>query len=377
MRKIFTLFTALATALTINATTVTWQATDLVDVANGDVINNLNVKVNDNISFSLSKGESDKNCTFRKNSTYPAMIILYSKNSITFTANDATIESIKFIVNTTAGSATPGWSLQDDAKNTYTASADTWTGSVSSIIFTDKSAAQITGIEITYSADGQPDTPDPTPGDFTTAKLVFNENQVATGEEARHLTLSDNGAEIVFTSDSNNAQVDKSNGFFGTTEDYITLQYRYRPGGKSSKGVESVNKGVITLPCDGTLYIYAFNNQSDDRAIQIIQDNATVFDHSYRADDYAEVPTSSSVRKIYPVYSVALKKGTSYFLWPDNQLMLFGFRFEPKQISTAIDEIHTDSPLPDDLPAYDLMGRRVNENYKGIVIVGGKKYLRR
>lgn len=111
MRKIFTLFTALATAFTINATTVTWQATDLVDVANGDVINNLNVKVNDNISFSLSKGESDKNCTFRKNSTSPAMIILYSKNSITFTANDATIESIKFIVNTTAGSATPGLSL--------------------------------------------------------------------------------------------------------------------------------------------------------------------------------------------------------------------------------------------------------------------------
>ena len=56
--------------------------------------------------------------------------------------------------------------------------------------------------------------------------------------------------------------------------------------------------------------------------------------------------------------------------------MLFGFKFEPeKSISTVVEEIEiTDIK---DMPAYDLMGRRVSDNYKGIVIQGGKKFIRK
>lgn len=376
MRKFTTLMAAFAATIAVNAATVTWNAADITDIASGDVINDKTFVVNDNISFTVAKGGSDKDCVFRKSSTNPATVIVYSKGTITFTSTDATITSIKFIVNTSEGSTnTPGWSFQDSSKTLYNAENDTWTGETNNFTFTDKSSAQLTGLEITYTVDEGGETPDPTPGEFDTAELFFNESQVASGADAQNVKLSNNGVEIDFTSNSNNAQVDKSNGFFGTSESYETLQYRYRAGGKSSNGINSTNKGVITLPCDGTLYIYAFNNQSDDRDLQIIQNDITVFSHTYSASEAVNADNNAS-RKVYPVYSAELKKGTAYFLWPTNQLMLFGFKFEPeKSISTVVEEIEiTDIK---DMPAYDLMGRRVSDNYKGIVIQGGKKFIRK
>ncbi len=51
------------------------------------------------------------------------------------------------------------------------------------------------------------------------------------------------------------------------------------------------------------------------------------------------------------------------------------FTFCTLKAVTGINEITTDSQS-DDI-TYDLMGRRVNDNYKGIVIQNGKKYIRR
>lgn len=374
MRKFTTLMAAFAATIAVNAATVTWNAADITDIASGDVINDKTFVVNDNISFTVAKGGSDKDCVFRKSSTNPATVIVYSKGTITFTSTDATITSIKFIVNTSEGSTnTPEWSFQDSSKNLYNAENDTWTGETRDFTFTDKSGAQLTGLEITYNVDEGSETPDPTPGEFKTAELFFNESQVASGAGAQNVKLSNNGVEINFTSTANSANLDETNGYFGTSESYETLEYRYRPGGSSSKGIESPTKGVITLPCDGTLYIYAFNNnQSNARKGQIIQNDVTIFNHTYSAD---EVDNSTGIN-VYPVYSVELKKGTAYFLWPDGQLMLFGFKFEPeKSISTVVEEIEiTDIK---DMPAYDLMGRRVSDNYKGIVIQGGKKFIRK
>lgn len=382
MKKFTTLLAIAAAAFAADAATATWNAADVTDVANNDIINEHTFKVNDDISFTIAKGESDKDCVFRKSSTNPATVIVYSKGTITFNATDAALTSIKFIVNTSEGTSnTPGWIFQDSDKVAYSAEADTWTGNTETITFTDKSAAQITGLVIEYEGGSSidpdpvdPDPVDPTPGDFQTAELFFQESQVAVGEDAQNVTLSDNGVSINFTSNSANATIEKSNGFFGTAEDYISLQYRYRAGGKSSNGVNSTNKGVITLPCDGTLTIYAFNNQATDRTGLIVQDDVNVFDHAFSASE--AVTPEGSERKVYPAYNVELKKGTAYLLWPDNQLIIFGFKFEPKLNTTGVEEVVSVATVEDNA-AYDLMGRRVSDSYKGIVIVNGKKHIRR
>lgn len=374
MKNLCTFLAAVATSLVMNAETATWSAADLT-LSNNDVVNGMTFKVNDNISFTVDKAASDKDCLFRKSSTNPATVIVYSKGTVTFNATDATINSIKFVVNTSEGSSnTPNWSLQTADKTLYNAESDTWTGEETSIVFTDKSAVQITGLEIAYTPEGDtPEVPD-VPGTFSTARLFFTESQIATGEAAQNVTLADNDVTVVFTSNSANATIDKSNGYFGTAEDFITLQYRYRAGGKSSNGVESTNKGVMTLPCDGVLTIYAYNNQATARRLQIVQNDANAFEHSFTAEE--AVTPEGSEKKVYPVYTAELKKGTAYVLWPDNQLMLFGFMFEPDNTSTGVEDI-TVTETPVDAPAYDLMGRRVSDDYKGFVIQGGKKYLRR
>ncbi len=377
MKKFTSFLTAAAATLAMSATSVTWNAADL-DLKSNDIVNDMTFTVDDNISFTVAKGESDKDCVFRKSSTNPATVIVYTKGTVTFDATDAKIKSIKFVVNTSEGSSnTPEWIFLDAENTQYNAQNDTWTGDAATLTFTDKKAAQITSLVIEYEGGStvDPDPVDPTPGEFVTAELFFNESQIGTGEAAQNVSLSDNGVTVDFTSNSANAQIDKNNGFFGTAEDYITLQYRYRAGGKSSNGIKSTNKGVLTLPCDGTLTIYAFNNQSEAREGQIVQDDVTVFSHEFSADE-AVTPEGTKL-KIYPVYTVELKKGTAYFLWPTNQLMLYGFKFEPKQGTTSVDAPFTFEAADADTTAYDLMGRPVGPSYKGIVIIAGKKHIRR
>lgn len=370
MRKFTTLMAAFAATIAVNAATVTWEGSNVTEVANNENIDGVTFKVNDNISFTVDKAKASSDCVYRNTTTYPGLIVLRAHSILTLKAEKASISSVKFGIHTSNAE----WIMTADG-NQYDATNDTWTGDSSEIIFTVGKVTQILNMEITYSVDEGSETPDPTPGEFKTAELFFNESQLASGAGAQNVKLSNNGVEIDFTSNSDNAIIDKSNGFFGTSESYETLQYRYRAGGKSSNGINSTNKGVITLPCDGTLYIYAFNNQSDDRDLQVIQNDVTVFSHTYSASEAVSAANNES-RKVYPVYSAELKKGTAYFLWPTNQLMLFGFKFEPeKSIGTVVEEIEiTDIK---DMPAYDLMGRRVSDNYKGIVIQGGKKFIRK
>lgn len=357
-------------------TTYNWNATDLTDVANNELLNGRTFDINDVLSFTLADNDCDqgKEVIFKKTSSLTD-INLYSRNSITFNAKEGTtIQSIKFITNTTIGTNPPtGWTLQDEAKNSYNATNDTWTGNVSEITFTCKSAAQLMGFEIVYvttdddSGEGNQE--------YEEASLFFTEDMVGEGATAQNVTLSSNGTSVVFTSNSANAQVDSQVAYYGTADDYITIQYRYRAGGKSSNGVNSTNKGVFTFPCAGTLYIYAFNNQTGGRTLQLVQNDQTPFDQIYNDTDY-ESPENST-RKIYPVYNVKVDEGTATLLWPDNQLIISGFTFVPDPgVETGVETVTVN--FEDlDAPAYDLFGRKVSDDYRGFYIKNGKKYIRR
>lgn len=372
--------------------TLTWSATSLSELANNDVLDGMSFDINDVLSFTLANNGGDKDVIFKKTSSAPTTINLYSKNSIAFAAAEGTtIKSIKFIVNTSEGTSnTPGWTLQDEAKNSYDATKDTWTGEVSAITFTDKSAAQLMGLEIVYVTAGNgdngggDDNGDDT--EYENAALFFSEELVGSGEMAQDVTLNDNGTSVHFTSNSASAQIDANTFNYGTAAEYDAIKYRYRPGGKSTQGVNSANKGVFTFPCAGTLYIYAFNNQDEDRNLQLIQDGETIFDHLYKSTDCETIPGEGDDAvdiKIYPIYNVEVAKGTATLLWPVNQVMLSGFEFVPANTpgdDGGDENVAVEIVTPDNdknAPAYDLFGRQVGEDYRGIYIQNGKKYIRR
>ena len=337
MKKILTLLAALACTAALNAATLEWKASEIPDVSNNASVEK-SFEVNSNLSFELALGDGGTTAPkYRSVSTMPApSLMFYNKNTWIITAYDATITSVEFVIfdtypNADNSDSTPDWKVTIDGQ-TYNASNPIWTGSASEITITASAKTSVQGLNIEYTINTPP-APDNTL-DFQTAELLFSTDQVGQGAIAQNVTLSDNETSVDFTTTSTNAQIDASNGYFGTAEDYITIPYRYRPGGNSSKGIESPTKGVFTFPCPGTLTIYAYNNQSDERNLQLIQNDDTILDHVFKSTDAVNPPNSS--RNVYPIVEVEVAEGTAYLLWPVNQLMLYGFKFEP--VVTTITE---------------------------------------
>ena len=328
MKKIFTLIAALATIVALNAATVTWIP------ANGGFEKNQTfpdetINLNDNISLNLQTGEAVSNNEpappkYRDvtNMASPAMLC-YSKNILTLTATDADITSVKFNILTTPGADqttsndyTPDWAVMIDGTK-YNAANDTWTGNSTNVVITINSRTSIVSLEIGYNAVNS------NPGQYKPATLRFTAENTT---NPQNVTVTDNDVTAVFTS-TGSAKFTDNNAYFGTADSYITIKGYLGPGGKSSKGVDSETKGTFTFPCAGTLTIYAYNNNDEDRQLQLVQNNATIFDQMFTKDDY--VTQEGKTSKIYPIYTVDVERGTAYLLWPINQVTLVGFDFEP------------------------------------------------
>lgn len=381
------------------STSATWAVSSIQDIANNALIGGNSYDINANLVVSFANGDckEGQEVKYRKVSAMPEPgIALYARNEMTLTATDAKITSVKFLVLTdeAAGSdATPSWKVKAGDTTLSAEDGDTWTGSASELLVVSNSKTTITGLVIEYTIDGgsenpgggdEPDEPD-VPGDFQPASLFFNGDLIGQGEIAQNVTLSDNGVSVTFTSNSASAQIDDNTFYYGSEEEYTPIQYRYRPGGRSSNGVNSNNKGVFTFPCDGTLYLYAFNNQEGDaRSLQLIQNDETIFDHEYLNTDYEEAPNpnpeaENATIKVWPVLHVDVKKGQATLLWPVNQVMISGFEFVPAESGNQGGEaaVEVVVEFDENAPAFDITGRKVNAEYRGIVIQNGKKFIRR
>lgn len=389
MKKLFTLIALGAAALGMQAaTTVTWDIASLADYGyqNNDNFDGQTLEVDNTISVSFEMTSAAKEGQYPKyqikSDTGAIFLQFYSKNTMTVKAKDATITSIKFVVNT---DNTPSWKIKEGA-TAYQEGADTWTGSAASVIFTGNSAASLTSLVITYEAEQAVD-----PNEIKQANLFFTEDQVAAkgSAEAQNVTLEANNVKISFTSNSTSAQLVANNGYFGTAADYVTYMYAYQPGGKSTQGTASANKGTMTFPADGTLYIYGYNTPSSTEAtgrnLQIWYDGAMTWEHFFKTDacETITIPANGTTvledieRNIYPVVSAPVKKGTSYLLWPTNQIKMYGFIYVPEgqQLESGIGAIKAAAGSEQ---AYDVMGRPVNEQtFRGFYIKGGKKYFRK
>lgn len=381
MKKLYTLFAALLATASLSAETITWTIDDLSSTySSGTSVDNATLVVNDYISLTFMTADGGSYVpTYRKGGSDNAgYIAFYNGNSLTVSAENATLNSITFTVDdnadapVTASNNTPNWKVLSGG-TTYNASNPTWTGNAQSMAFIGSSKTTILALtfEYTVEEEKEPDTPD-TPGDFQTANLFFSSEQVATGEGAQDITITDNGVTVHLFSNNANAACTATNGYFGTADEFETLGYRWQPISKSSASVG----GEITVPCAGTLYIYAYNNSANStRHLIFTQNGAEVFNEEYSDTDY--VTPEGQNKKVYPVKQATLQKGTANITWPDNQITFYGFVFEPDADTTAIEQVVEESAKEGNGLTYDLNGRVVGDDYKGIIIKDGKKYLRR
>lgn len=334
MKKIFILVAALATTMVMSATTLEWKASSMPDI-NPDIKNNATfegtLQVNSNISFEIANGEGTTAPKYRAVTTMSAPSLMFYNNNIwTVAATDATITSIEFVIfdpvpNADNSDSTPEWKVTVDGK-TYNAANPIWTGSADTVLITSGAKTSVQGLNIEYTVNGGTEEP----GEYQKATLRFTEDQVTPeNESAPNVTLSDNEVTLNLVSNSTSASIKSSTAYFGTAESYEKFSYRYGTGTRSSNGTSSNTMGTFTFPCAGTLTIYGYNNNATGRAVEVVQNNATLLSHTYLDTDYV-TPDGTTI-KVYPTLEVDVEKGTAYLLYPDNQLFFFGFDFEPAE----------------------------------------------
>jgi hypothetical protein len=221
-----------------------------------------------------------------------------------------------------------------------------------------KGTAEIQPVEVTEAGGETPATPDMiafTDGDTAGDGAVFSKG------EFKLTQVDTNGKTAI---DSNSA-------YFGTAEKYQKFTHCLKTGGKSS----SNNSLTLTIPSDGTLNVYARtgSNSETNRTVVLTQGETELYNKVVQESDAIEVTFEGAEKptKIYPVISVAVKAGEVVVGYPINSIKFYGFEFIA---STSGVNAVTVEKAKNNI-RYNLAGQRVDESYKGVVIMNGKKFV--
>lgn len=212
---------------------------------------------------------------------------------------------------------------------------------IAAVAFAASASAQVLSFDTKYDKGS-------VPGSFTKDNLVLN--------------VTDTDGKLA---------VDANTAYFGTSESYVSFDYRLKTGGKSS----SKNNLTLTLPIDGTLKVYARtgSNTATDRNIVLTQNETELVNKILLESEAVKVTMGEEVKEeknVYPVISVEAKKGDIAITYPINSVNIYAFELVN---ATGVSTILTPKA---DGKTYNLSGVQVSENAKGLKIKNGKKYVK-
>lgn len=212
---------------------------------------------------------------------------------------------------------------------------------IAAVAFAASASAQVLSFDTKYDKGS-------VPGSFTKDNLVLN--------------VTDTDGKLA---------VDANTAYFGTSESYVSFDYRLKTGGKSSPK----NGLTLTLPADGTLKVYARTGKNDapDRNIVLTQNETELVNKILLESEAVKVTMGEEVKEeknVYPVISVEAKKGDIAITYPINSVNIYAFELVN---ATGVSTILTPKA---DGKTYNLSGVQVSENAKGLKIKNGKKYVK-
>lgn len=189
-------------------------------------------------------------------------------------------------------------------------------------------------------------------------------------------TISANGLVLTVVDTGNKMSVDENSQYFGTADSYKKFDKRLKSGGKSS----SKNNLTLTLPSDGTLKVYARTGSSSatDRNVILTQDGTELINKIVLESEAVTVGMvgddgNAKDTKVFPVISVPVKKGDVAITYPVNSINFYGFEFVAPG-TTGISDIQAPKSSKDGA-TFNLLGQKVANDAKGIVIKNGKKFI--
>ena len=170
--------------------------------------------------------------------------------------------------------------------------------------------------------------------------------------------------------------VDPNSAYLGTADSYQKFDKRLKSGGKSS----SKNNLTLTLPSDGTLKVYARTGSSSatDRNVILTQDGTELINKIVLESEAVTVGMvgddgNAKDTKVFPVISVPVKKGDVSITYPIGSINFYGFEFVAAG-TTGISDIQAPKSSKDGA-TFNLLGQKVANDAKGIVIKNGKKFI--
>ena len=192
------------------------------------------------------------------------------------------------------------------------------------------------------------------------AQTITFEKPAAGSVPAR---IAKDGLVLTLTDPENKISVDENTAYFGTADSPIKFVTRLKTGGKSTT---QKNYLTLTVPSDGTLKVYARTGKNADtnRNIVLTQDGTQLINKKLLESEAvkATIEGETEQKNVYPVVSVAVKKGDVLITYPTQ-----GINIGVSSVSVAEAKAKT--------ATFNLAGQQVSESYKGIVVKNGKKYL--
>lgn len=214
-------------------------------------------------------------------------------------------------------------------------------------------------VEPTASQGGGSDTP------ATPDMIAFSDGDTA-GDGA---VFTKGDFKLTQVDTDGKTAIDGNNAYFGTADNYQKFTHRLKTGGKSG----SKNSLTLTIPSDGTLNVYVRtgSNSATDRNLVLTQDGTELYNQVVQEADAITVTMGEKDNNVYPVITVNVKAGEVAVGYPTGSLNFYGFEFiaGASGVNAVIVEKAKNNIR------HNLAGQRVDESYKGVVIMNGKKFV--
>ena len=202
------------------------------------------------------------------------------------------------------------------------------------------------------------------------------------GENGAPVELQDvfevNGFKLTRTDTGSKHAIDSNNAWFGDATAQVKYGTRLKVGGKSG----DKNSLKLTVAGKGTVKICVREASSTaDRNLVLTQNGTVLYDQIVKNDDAATVVIESAKSEtnptgetsVYPIISVPVVAGDVLIGYPNGALNFYAFEFVPEG-STGIQNV-SNNVISVNAPMFNLAGQKVGKDFKGVVIMNGKKFM--
>ena len=201
-------------------------------------------------------------------------------------------------------------------------------------------------------------------------KIVFTE-AVEAGQVGE---ISNGDFKIAVTDPDSKVLIDKNSQYFGTADAYEKYDYRINTKGKSSS---TKNFITATVPSAGKLVLGARSGKTGDtsRSLTVKDGEGTALLDAFVLDD-ANATTATindEDKSVFPYVEVELPAEGSYVISYGGAIYFYSLEFVAGD-TNAIESVKAENNAKAQ-EMYNLAGQQVDKNYKGVVVMNGKKFI--